>query len=95
MVVRAHAQARDAVMRRSVAIVGTSLPGVKRFLRRSVQEGDEDGREKGRRSVCRPADTSHLVLAKFIGIKAFQPLLQPVIIGALRCEVDCLGIVDD
>ena len=37
----------------------------------------------------------HLVLAKFLWIKAFQPLLEPGIIAGLGREIDRLGVVDD
>ena len=36
----------------------------------------------------------HFVFAKFLWIKAFQPLLQPVIVPRLGREIDGLGVVD-
>ena len=43
---------------------------------------------------CRPADNSHLVFAKLVGIEAFQPLLQPVVVGgsALKSTVLALSM---
>jgi hypothetical protein len=54
-----------------------------------------DGSER-----CQPRSTSagrhlHLVLAKFLWIKAFEPLLEPFIIGRFGREIGRTGAFDD